>query len=105
MPTKPTTPQKPQARRRSKEDIEILEMAAGAYYLLLNAIMQNKRLSGDVVSRWLRAHGYVLMLKEQANATDDPKTQAVIKQAEAQLAQARAEIDQWENELMDLVRK
>ena len=80
-------------------------MAAGAYYVLLNAVLQNKRLTGDIVSRWLQENGYVLMLKEQANATTDPKMQTVIQQAEADVAKARAEIEQWENDLMSLVRK
>lgn len=107
MTAKTPTPQKAQAKRRSKDEIEILERAAGAYYVLLNAILQNKKLSGDVVSRWIRKNGYVLMLEEQANAGFDarhPQYKAMIEKAEAEVEQARVEIEKWENELMDLVR-
>ena len=107
MKAKTTTPQKQQPRRRSKDEIEILEHAAGAYYLLLNAIMQNKKLSADVMMRWIEANGFVLMRKEEVSAAEiarHPEMKAMLEKANAQLAAAREEIEKWENELMDLVR-
>jgi hypothetical protein len=103
---KTTTPQQPM--HWSNDEIKTLEQNAGAYYLIRNAILQNKRLCGDIVQHWLRQHGYVLIRKDEVEAAllaSDPRLGSLMENVEAKVQASQGEVEQGENQLIDLVRQ
>ena len=73
--------------RLDKHDVGIIQADQGAYFLLIEAIMQNKRLSAEITRRWLRKHGYVMTTRPRNTAID-----------------GSAALMQYEKKVMDLVR-
>jgi hypothetical protein len=105
-PTKKHAPE-PGLVRMSKTDQQTVQRDAGAYYLMVEAIMQNGRLAGEIAHRWLEAKGYLIVSKAEADRENlrlHPELRAVIEKADAEVKAAQAEIAELKNRLMDLVR-
>ena len=60
--TQGTTPTKP-----DKTDIEIMQSDQQSYNMLIDAIVQNKRLHWRIVARWLDMHSKYLVDREETD--------------------------------------
>ena len=107
--TKPTQKQ-PKQRNPfplSKGEIDILQREAGAFYLLVHAIMQNKRLVHEIVDCYLKDNDLIIKPKAEADAEFArmfPEYAARYKKIKADMAAQRAKIQQREEYLMGRAR-
>jgi hypothetical protein len=112
MSPKTTTPKAKASKKArpfplNKSEIEILEHESGAYHLLIEAIMQNKRLKWEIVHRVLDEEKSYLTPRAEADAEFErkyPQYAARTKKIKAELDAAQAKIRAREQYLMDLVR-
>ena len=91
----------------NKGEIEILEREAGAYHLLVEAILQNKRLKWEIVHRVLDDEGVYMTPRAKEDAEFErkyPEFAAKTKKVKVELAAAAARIRARELYLMGLVR-